>query len=47
MIGVLFWFSSIVCFMYDFMDACVVLYDYVQSVSFALVIKKQFIEGLD
>jgi hypothetical protein len=34
------------------MDACVVFYDHVQSVSFALVIqkkliKKQFIEGLD
>ena len=27
--------------MYDCMDACVVLYEHVQSVSFVLVIKKQ------
>jgi hypothetical protein len=31
--------------MYDCMDAYVVFYDHVQSVSFALVIKKQSFEG--
>ena len=43
MFGLLFWFSSIVCFVYDCMDAYVVLYDHVQSVSFALVTWKKLV----
>ena len=33
--------------MYDYMDACVVLYDYVQSVWYMWRIKKQIFEVLD
>ena len=47
MFGVLFLFRSIVCFVYDYMDACVVLYDHVESVSYMCWIKKKIFEGLD
>ena len=33
--------------MYDCMNACVVFYNDVQSVSFALVMKKKFVGDLD
>ena len=41
MFGVLFFFRSIICFMYDCMDACVLLYELRPIGEIYVVIKKK------